>query len=239
MAIDRSPAAAETLRLSYEEKTYEAAYTDLVPDTGPTGEVFRFAVKTGGWEVTYEACVEKGRLRYTCTNGAEVLVVRARSQQPLSDWLDENGLLFVLDEDRIIGGDLIYKPTWDRPPFDPTQLTPLDWTGTNLKVESQTRDKLKDSIQYRAITELKTENWDVILDDDGSGEIADIVAMRIDAEGLLIRLVHCKYSHEDTPGRRVEDLYEVCGQAQKSIIWRRSDLEGYSGGCVEVQGDYG
>ncbi len=94
----------------------------------------------------------------------------------------------------------------------------------NFKVESQTKDKLRESIQYRAIAELKTDDWDVILDQDGSGEIADVVAIRIDPEGLLVRLVHCKYSRGETPGARVADLYEVCGQAQKSIMWRRSDL---------------
>jgi len=88
---------------------------------------------------------------------------------------------------------------------------------------------LTDSIQYRAIVELKaeTEPWDIILDDDGTGEIADVVAIRIDQEGLLIRLVHCKYSHGDTAGARVEDLYEVCGQTQKSIMWRRNDLQSF------------
>ena len=30
---------------------------------------------------------------------------------------------------------------------------------------------------------------------------------------------HCKYSMEDKAGHRVKDLYEVCGQAQKSIRW--------------------
>ena len=39
-----------------------------------------------------------------------------------------------------------------------------------------------------------------------------------------MRLVHCKYSRGETAGTRVADLYEVCGQAQKSIMWRRSDL---------------
>jgi hypothetical protein len=33
---------------------------------------------------------------------------------------------------------------------------------------------------------------------------------------------NCKYSSTDAPGRRVEDLYEVCGQAQKSISWASS-----------------
>jgi hypothetical protein len=50
------------------------------------------------------------------------------------------------------------------------------------------------------------------------------VAIRIDNEGLLIRLVHCEYSHGEAAGTRVDDLYEVCGQTQKSIMWRRSDL---------------
>jgi hypothetical protein len=54
--------------------------------------------------------------------------------------------------------------------------------------------------------------------------MADVVALRVDQSELIIRLVHCKYSHGDSPGARVADLYEVCGQAQKSIMWRRSDL---------------
>ena len=63
----------------------------------------------------------------------------------------------------------------------------------------------------------------------GSGEIADLVAIRIDPEGLLVRLVHCKCSHGEKTGARVADLYEVCGQAQKSIMWRRGDLGPSSG----------
>ena len=31
---------------------------------------------------------------------------------------------------------------------------------------------------------------------------------------------HCKYSTEDKPGHRIKELYEVCGQAQKSARWR-------------------
>lgn len=217
---------ADNLRLSYQDKVYEAVYTDLVPHVDATSGPFRFDVKAGAWSVTYEAVVERGRLRYQCLADEEVALVRARSRQHLSDWLNDNGLIFILDDDRIIEGDLLYKPTWDKEPFDRSQLTSLDWTGIKFKVESQTEERLTDSIQYRAITELKAEEepWDIILDDDGTGEIADVVAMRIDPEGLLIRLVHCKYSHDECAGARVHDLYEVCGQAQKSIMWRRSDL---------------
>ena len=216
---------AESLRLSYEGKVYEAVYTELVPDNDPNCSTFKFTVRTGAWEVAYEATVEDGILRYYCTDGEDVSVVRPRSEQPLSEWLNENGMLFVLDDDRTIESDLLIKPTWDRPPFDTKELVPLDWSATNIRVESQKKEKLRESIQYRAITEIKNEQWNVSLDDDGPGEIADIVALRIDDNGLLVRLVHCKYSHGDTPGARIDDLYDVCGQAQKSVMWRRNDLK--------------
>jgi superfamily II DNA or RNA helicase len=218
---------ADSLRLSLQDLVYEAVYTDLVPDTTGTDGPFRFDLRTKGWTATYEATVEQGHLRYRCISGEEIKVVRPRSELNLSDWLNQVGLTFILDDDRIIEGDLLYKPTWDKEPFDRANLTPFNWTGTNLKIESQTKDRLTDSIQYRAIAELKAESepWDLIIDDDGSGEIADIVAIRIDKEGLLIRLVHCKHSHSQTAGARVDDLYEVCGQTQKAIMWRRSDLQ--------------
>jgi hypothetical protein len=33
-------------------------------------------------------------------------------------------------------------------------------------------------------------------------------------------LFHCKFSKGDKPGSRVEDLYTVCGQAQRSVYWK-------------------
>lgn len=43
--------------------------------------------------------------------------------------------------------------------------------------------------------------------------------MRDATDRLQIHLYHCKYSGEREPGARVGDLYEVCGQAQRSIGW--------------------
>jgi hypothetical protein len=37
---------------------------------------------------------------------------------------------------------------------------------------------------------------------------------------VQVTLHHCKYSSAATSGARVKDLYEVCGQAQKSGRWR-------------------
>ena len=54
-----------------------------------------------------------------------------------------------------------------------------------------------------------------MIDDDGTGELADVVLMRRIDDGLEVVLAHCKYSSKPKPGARIDDLYDVCGQAMK------------------------
>ena len=37
---------------------------------------------------------------------------------------------------------------------------------------------------------------------------------------LVVKLFHCKFSKGTSAGHRVGDLYEVCGQAVKSVKWK-------------------
>lgn len=71
------------------------------------------------------------------------------------------------------------------------------------------------------------------MDDDGKGEAADIVGISLDNQTLpkliTVDMYHCKYSSAPQPGSRISDMYEVCGQAQRSVLWlhnkdRRTDL---------------
>ena len=61
-----------------------------------------------------------------------------------------------------------------------------------------------------------------MFDDDDSGEAADIIGMKLSGDILHIHFYHCKFSKEATAGARVEDLYAVCGQAQRSVHWKSS-----------------
>jgi superfamily II DNA or RNA helicase len=219
---------ADHLRLSHDSKVYALLDVDLRPTDQLNAGPFNFTIETDAWSVRYCAELSNQRLVYRCLEPQEVEVLVGRGTAvPLSSWLANDGLTFLLEHDELIDGDLLYKASFQGDPFDRDQLTRLDWTGVNLKVESRGAARRADSVQVRAIREVQgdPDAWDIILDDDGKGEVADIVAMRVDGEGLLVRLVHCKYSSEDTPGGRLLDLYEVCGQAQKSIVWRRRDME--------------
>jgi hypothetical protein len=120
------------------------------------------------------------------------------------------------------------------PPYDPAKIETWDWTAVNIRKESQGVRRDADSIQAKVIRELMPRGYHVIFDDDGKGEAADVVAVRLLGQinapsSIDVEFYHCKYSHGDLPGHRIEDLYEVCGQAQKSISWmssseKRTDL---------------
>lgn len=59
----------------------------------------------------------------------------------------------------------------------------------------------------------------IVYYDHGSGEIADFITVE-EAEGhLVIRFYHCKGAGGAAPGHRVGDVYELAGQAVKSVIW--------------------
>jgi hypothetical protein len=110
------------------------------------------------------------------------------------------------------------------PPFDPARLEAWDWSGINIKKESQGTQKAPDTVQFRVIERVlaSATHWDVVFDDDDAREIADVVALRMENNRFIAHLYHCKYSGEPRPGSRVEDFFAVCGQAQKSVHWRES-----------------
>jgi superfamily II DNA or RNA helicase len=106
-------------------------------------------------------------------------------------------------------------------PFDSENIEVYDWTGIDLNIESQDcNPKKTNSIQYRVIELIKAGDYDVIFDDDGSGEIADVVTLKVLEDKIQVQLYHIKYALGGVPSRQVKNLYEVCGQAQKSVNWK-------------------
>jgi len=72
---------------------------------------------------------------------------------------------------------------------------------------------------YKFMDDMDKEA-DLIYDDDYSGEIADIVTIKQYDEYINIQLYHLKFAKSGKVSQRVDDLYEVCGQAVKSANWK-------------------
>jgi superfamily II DNA or RNA helicase len=188
--------------------------------TGP----LRFAVRSDAHVAEFEILFSDGGARYPQRAGPKATIKISGKVKTLSESFGD-------DSPQIDFGDgslLIYSHLYALPdggavePYPADRIETWEWSKTNIRAESQGPEKRADSVQRRVIDTLlaDVEACDLIFDDDGAGEIADVVTLRV-TEGLVqVTLHHCKYSSAATPGARVNDLYEVCGQAQKSARWR-------------------
>lgn len=142
-----------------------------------------------------------------------------------SSFFYENPPTIWFADGSALEGNAFTEPNVDPAPFSDAKIEVWDWTDINIRKESQGVTKEKDSIQFMVIEKLKKEDFKVIINDDGSGEIADVVAIRVveskDGQNYIeANLYHCKFSGATTPGSRIKDLYEVCGQAQRSAHYK-------------------
>jgi len=103
----------------------------------------------------------------------------------------------------------------------------LDWKDVDLTIESiyKSDTKREGSIQEYMMKYLLGNGAKVVFNDDNSGESADIVAIFMEDDHIRFEMVHCKYSKENA-GKRLSDLYEVCGQAIVSLRykWKPEEL---------------
>ena len=151
-----------------------------------------------------------------------------------SDWFYDNPPIIWFANGASLEGNSLVPLKAELPPYDRARLRTWNWDGVDIRKESQGVRKDADSIQARVIRELLARNHDIVFDDDNPGEAADVVAIRVvgtfaNPTGIEVEFFHCKYSGDANPGRRVDDLYELCGQAQKSTSWagsheKRTDL---------------
>jgi superfamily II DNA or RNA helicase len=104
------------------------------------------------------------------------------------------------------------------------RLEAWDWTGIPLNKESMHKAADRATIQYRTAETLKPE-YEVVFNDDGCGEAADLVCLKdIDEDTIRLCLVHCKGAHGGQVSRDITNFYTVCGQAQKSITAKHAGL---------------
>jgi superfamily II DNA or RNA helicase len=197
----------------------ELKITDFKPDGA-----IPFTVETpDGQAAQYKLEMRGGEMHFTATGQPAEIVMTRGTTLPFEDYLKRIGVRVILEKQAIIEPSMILvKPVELTQPYSLDKITTIDWTGINIQNEPQGAARDASSVQARAIEYVKTlGEWDVIIDDDGSGEMADIVAVKIEGDKLIVRLVHCKAAHGNAPGARLADLYEVCGQAQKSVARRR------------------
>lgn len=189
----------------------------------------RFKVETDQFWETISFTIDENGYSFKHCEGNRLNINIRKKEYDLVGFFQENPprIKFV-DQSTLEGNYYVTLNSKTALKFDDSNIEQWKWKekGVDIRVESQGLEKKQDSIQYCVINHLKNKNaYDVIFDDDNSGEIADIVTIKIKDDSVEFEFYHCKYSHEEKPGHRIADLYEVCGQAEKSVEWKQDMLK--------------
>jgi len=154
----------------------------------------------------------------------DLIVHRANEDITVQEYLNEELPSFFCSDLSAIEGSSRFSVPQALQVFSDDLVEVIDWGAAGVDI---TREK-PGAGDGRSIFEwlqerLLASGVEVVFCDDGSGEIADFIAIQETATGPRVRMFHCKASSESQAGNRVDDLYEVCGQAVKSSVWIRTE----------------
>lgn len=213
--------------ISVDGAEYSLMYCELniVEKRRGDKNVFKFVLTHPDGCEDVEVKLDKDTFKFFHTNDLRILI-SGQSERLKDYFTDYPPMIFYADTSVVEGKFRYYSNEDYLVPFDKDKVTPWKWEDVDISLESQREDKLENSIQYYTVQSIK-DDYDFVFDDDGSGEIADIVAIKnIDNDYLVIDFYHCKYcgkvDGQAKPGARVDDVYQVAGQATKCVKWMRS-----------------
>ncbi len=154
-------------------------------------------------------------------NQTEIFLDTASEKKRLLDYLNEKPLIFYTPDFVMLEGRTLYPASVDKlVPFDRQRLEAHDWPalGVDIRREFGQPSDAGRSIHDFLADKLQQLPVSIIFYDHGTGELADYVTITESDGEIRVTLYHCKGTKKD-PGERVEDIYEVCGQAVKSTNW--------------------
>lgn len=167
--------------------------------------------------------------KYSLIKGNQIIVNQRKESKDIIDLFFEYPPTIWFHDNSKMYNDLFFLFNCKPSIFDTKKIIAYNWDGIDITKESQKKTKREDSIQYRVLNRLKEEpEYSIIFDDDDANEASDIIAIKgyeSEYNKLIFELYHCKFSSKKKPGGRLKDLYEVCGQAQRSYHWRHNAIE--------------
>lgn len=159
-------------------------------------------------------------------NRAAPQVLVKAQEHDLLIFLNNNPVTFLTATYSIVRGDeYVHFSTSDLQPLDDKCLAVRDWAANSVDICCEFEGKKKRprkghvSIHADLWSLLDDDKYLAVLYDHRVNEAADFITLTEDVDRIVVGLYHCKASGDDKPGDRVEDLYEVCGQAVKCLIW--------------------
>lgn len=189
-----------------------------------------FSLKTDDYYCKYRINIlsnqkdKNHQMQYSWISGDSIKFICSNTEVSLEDFFIDCPPTIFYADNSISYGIKFCKPKRNAEEIPDSMISTLTWEGVDLSKESQESAPYRtDSIQYYMVQTI-IDKHDYLIDDDGSGEVADLVAIDNSEHQIDVTLYHLKYAKGGKVTRQIENLYQVCGQAQKSIRWK------YAGG---------
>ncbi|GJM57787.1 DEAD/DEAH box helicase [uncultured Dubosiella sp.] len=187
--------------------------------------------------------------KYTSVDAA-MSIKNGKRVITLHDYLTDNPLIFKTLDDATIQGIDYYPGNYEGDIFDKDLIEAINWKalGTDISLEFNKKgDTTSRSIQS-VLQEilLADKRYKYVVYDHGSGEIADFITIYEEENKMVVSLYHVKKMSGKNYNAMIGDIYEVCGQAVKSITWfsvkgklPQKIVQRHNGGnCVLLKGNY-
>ncbi len=223
--LNRFKETSVTLAYEGKEEPFHRWSIEL-ENFDPTSNSYSFAVQLlDGAKAQSMFCLQilpkVASFKVDHLDGPELQLSLGSNSLALEEFFNEYPPILTFTEHSSLEGNHLVDPAFSAPTFLEEQCQVQDWSKANIREESRWKEKKmhNDSIQAQTMRWCVDEKFDIVFDDDGANEIADIVAIKEEDDALLVRLLHCKYSAEDTAGGRVKDIIEVTSQAVKNAHW--------------------
>ncbi|HAT1994249.1 TPA: DEAD/DEAH box helicase family protein [Legionella pneumophila] len=207
------------LVIEEEKFTLDDAEIKLISHTLDSIE---FLIQFNAHEVKYKYTLENDTHVVRKISKESIYVIKSDFEQiALHDEFSQNcsPVVYFSDGSKLFDNFHIVRPDgYLIPQIANDCLIKYEWS-IDIRRESQGSTKNTNTIQYALLNELKQKKYWFIFNDDGAGEIADIVAFKDENELLSIEFYHLKFSQKSSTGSRIGDFYEVCGQVIKNCKW--------------------
>lgn len=203
----------------------------------------RISVETEDSEEIID-CDVQGRYK-SLTN--KITIKKGKESLRLDEYLCEYPLIYRTTDDVMIIGSEVYQGNPDAISFNLENIEVVDWDkyGTDVKVEVKNTagTSIQDTLEQVLTSD---ESYKYIIYDHTKGEIADFITAKETENDFIIELYHVKKMNAAKYNNSVDDIYEVAGQAVKSIVWLKTksrllskmEERRKSGHCEFIRGRY-
>jgi superfamily II DNA or RNA helicase len=221
--------AENRYQISINGSLFDISNTELNLNNPTINQNLIFSVDTSEQSIQFEiqigvnAETEESYCKVIQITNANCTIQYGNTNQDLLDFFQEfTPTIWFAD------GSQLYQNLYVKLKLQPDVLSleninTDNWNGVSIGKESQDiAPYIQDSIQYYFIDKIRND-FQIIYDDDGKGEIADIIGINDSDAFIDIHLYHLKYAKGGNVSNNIDNFYQVCGQAQKSLKWKHRE----------------